>query len=81
MTFFEHLFEKLRGTLFLNNKQVVESPISTSMAHVSIDISTDLGQKNYPNISLKKNCCDLNLFARVYEHLPSFFSQILDFLY
>ena len=24
-------------------------------------ISLDLGQKNYPDISLKKNCCDLNL--------------------
>ena len=33
----------------------------TSKAHVSTEISIDLGQKNYPDISLKKNCCDLNL--------------------
>ena len=31
------------------------------MVHVSTVISIDLGQKNYPDISLKKNCCDLNL--------------------
>ena len=33
----------------------------TSKAHVSTEISIDLGQKNYPDISLKKNCCELNL--------------------
>ena len=31
------------------------------MAHVSTVISIDLVQKDYPDISLKKNCCDLNL--------------------
>ena len=54
MTFFEHIFEKLRGTLFLNNEQLVESPISTSIALVSIDISTDLGQKNFRISHLRK---------------------------
>ena len=35
------------------------------MAHVFTEISIDLGQKSYPDISLKKNCCDLNLGERL----------------
>ena len=31
------------------------------MAHVSTEISIDLSQKNYQDISLKNNSCDLNL--------------------
>ena len=56
MTFFEQLFEKLGGNFFEVSSNLWKA-LSTSMAHVSID----LGQKSYPDISLKKNCCDLNL--------------------
>ena len=58
MTFFGQLIEKLGGTFFEVSSNLA---LSTSMAHVSIEISIDLGQKCYPDISLKKNCCDLNL--------------------
>ena len=60
MTFLGQLNEILGGTFFevLSN---LWKALSTSMAHVSIEISINLGQKNYPDISLKKNCCDLNL--------------------
>ena len=60
MTFFENLFEKLGGSFFEISSNLWKT-LSTSMAHVSKEISTDLGQKNYPAIALKKNCCDLNL--------------------
>ena len=42
------------------------------MAHVFIGISIDLGEKNYPDISLKKNCCDLNLGESLNIYLFSF---------
>ena len=42
------------------------------MAHVSREISVDLGQKNYPDISLKKNCRDLNLGESLNIYLPFF---------
>ena len=58
MTFFGQLTEKLGGTFFEVSSNLA---LNTSMAHVSIEISLDLGQKSYPDISLKKNCCDLNL--------------------
>ena len=58
MTFFGQLIEKLGETFFEVSSYLA---LSTSMAHVSIEISVDLGQKSYPDISLKKNCCDLNL--------------------
>ena len=60
MTFFGQLIEKLGGTFFEVSSNLWKA-LSTSVAHVSIEISIDLGQKSYPDISLKKNCCDLNL--------------------
>jgi len=47
---------------------------------VSIQISINLGKKNYPHILRKKNCCDQNL-ERVFAYLPSFIYQILDFIH
>ena len=73
MTFFEQLFEKLGETFFWNFEQLVER---TKHQHISLD----LGQKNYPDISLKKNAVTW-ILARVFEYLPSFFSQILDLIY
>ena len=58
MTFFGQLIEKLGRTFFEVSSNLA---LSTSMVHVSIEISIDLGQKSYPDISPKKNCCDLNL--------------------
>ena len=60
MTFFGQLIEKLGGTFFEVSSNLWKA-LSTSMAQVSIEISIDLGQKSYPDISPKKNCCDLNL--------------------
>ena len=60
MTFFGQLIEKLGGTFFEVSSNLWKA-LSTSMAHVSIEISIDLGLKSYPDISLKKNCCDPNL--------------------
>ena len=60
MTFFEQLFEKLGGTFFEISSNLLKA-LGSSMVHVSTEISIDLGQKNYPDISLMKNCCDLNL--------------------
>ena len=60
MTFLEHLFEKLGGTFFEISSNLWKA-LSTSMVHISTEISIDLGHKNYPDISLKENCCDLNL--------------------
>ena len=61
MTFFGQLIEKLGGTFFEVSSNLWKA-LSTSMAHVSKEISIDLGQKSYPDISLKKNsCADLNL--------------------
>ena len=45
---------------------------------VSIQISVHLGKTLSLHILLKKNCCDLNLGARVFAFLPSFVSQMLD---
>ena len=64
MTFFGQLIEKLAGTFFEVSSNLWKA-LSTSVAHVSIEISIDLGQKRYPDISLKKNCCDLNLGERL----------------
>ena len=60
MTFFGQLIEKLGGTFFEVLSNLLKG-LSTSMVHVSIEISIDLGQKSYQDISLKKNCLDLNL--------------------
>ena len=60
MTFFGQRIEKLGGTFFEVSSNLWKA-LSTSMAHVSIEISIDWGQKRYPDISLKKNRCDLNL--------------------
>ena len=60
MTFFAQLTEKLGGTFFEVSSNLRKA-LRSSMAHVSIEISIDLGQKSYLDISLKKNCCDLNL--------------------
>ena len=42
MTFFEQLFEKLGGTYFEISSNLWKA-LSISMAHVSIEMSTDLG--------------------------------------
>ena len=58
--FLVQLIEKLGGTFFEVSGNLWKA-LSTSMAHVSIEISIDLCQKSYPDIPLKKNCCNLNL--------------------
>ena len=60
MTFLGQVIEKLGGTFFQVSSNLWKA-LSTSKAHVSIEIAIDLDQKSYPNISLKKNCRDLNL--------------------
>ena len=52
----------------------------TSMAHVSSEISIDLGQKIIWIFRLRKTAVNW-ILARVFEYLPSLFSQILDLLY
>ena len=37
------------------------------------------GENVSPHILHKKSCCDLNL-KRIFAYLPSFFSQILEFI-
>ena len=71
MTFFGQLIEKLGGTFFEVSSNLWKA-LSTSMAHVSTEISTDLGQKSYPDILLKKNFCDLNLGESLNIYLLSF---------
>ena len=44
MTFFGQLIEKLGGTFFEVSSKLWKA-LSTRMAHVSIEISIDLGQK------------------------------------
>ena len=53
MTFFKHLFEKLGGTFFEISSNLWKA-LSTSMAHVSIEISIDLGQKIIPISRLRR---------------------------
>ena len=53
MTFFAQLTEKLGGTFFEVSRNLWKA-LRSSMAHVSIEISIDLGQKSYPDIALKK---------------------------
>ena len=53
MTFFEQLFEKLGETVFEISSNFWKA-LSTSMAHVSIEISIDLGQKIIPMSRLRK---------------------------
>ena len=49
------------------------------MAHISIEITIDLGQKSYTDISLKKNCCDLNLGESLNIYLLSFSDSSVGF--
>ena len=71
MTFFAQLTEKLGGTFFEVSSNLWKA-LCTSMVYVSIEISIDLGQKSYPDISIKKNCCDLNLGESLNIYLLSF---------
>ena len=79
MTFFEQLMEKLGGTFFEVSSNLWTA-LSTSMAHVSIELSIDLGQKVIRISHLRKTAVTW-ILARVFEYLPSFFSKILDFSY